>query len=111
VYTLTDKGQEALDAWARTPVRFTPLKSEPLLRLLVADLVGEPATRASLATLRDDLTDLLERLEATEASADAFPHRRKYLLMISAFMRRLFELHLELVDEVERELEADSPRG
>src|ERR671911_2393457 len=41
VYTLTDKGLQALRDWARTPVRFTPLKSEPLLRLLITDLVGE----------------------------------------------------------------------
>src|SRR5919204_3830905 len=37
VYTLTDKGLAALRDHARTPVRFTPLKSEPLLRLLIAD--------------------------------------------------------------------------
>src|SRR5919202_193287 len=37
-YALTDKGLEALREWARTPVRFTPLKSEPLVRLLIADL-------------------------------------------------------------------------
>src|SRR5918998_4683251 len=30
VYTLTDRGLEALEEWAQTPVRFTPLKSEPL---------------------------------------------------------------------------------
>src|SRR3954469_10541282 len=41
IYTLTDKGRQALREWAETPVSFTPLKSEPLLRLLVADLVGE----------------------------------------------------------------------
>src|SRR5919206_5327628 len=35
VYTLTDKGIEALREWARTPVTITPVKSEPLLRLLV----------------------------------------------------------------------------
>ena len=32
VYSLTDKGLEALREYARTPVHFTPLKSEPLLR-------------------------------------------------------------------------------
>jgi DNA-binding PadR family transcriptional regulator len=58
VYTLTDKGLEALGEWARTPVRFTPLKSEPLLRLLIADLVGEAATRESITTLREDIGDL-----------------------------------------------------
>ena len=58
VYTLTDKGLEALSAWARTPARFTPVKSDPLLRLLVADLVGEGPTRASLISLREDIADL-----------------------------------------------------
>jgi PadR family transcriptional regulator AphA len=104
VYTLTDKGLEALRAYARTPVRFTPLKSEPLLRLLIADLVGEAPTRASIATLRDDIADLSARLDESEASAHELPHRTKYLLLVVGFLRRLLELHLEWVDEVEREL-------
>src|SRR5215475_3744953 len=41
VYTLTEKGLDALREHAETPVRFTPLKSDPLLRLLICDLVGE----------------------------------------------------------------------
>src|ERR1700759_5337322 len=41
VYSLTDQGLEALRAWGRTPLAFTPVKSEPLIRLLAADLVGE----------------------------------------------------------------------
>jgi DNA-binding PadR family transcriptional regulator len=109
VYTLTDTGLGALREYARTPVRFTPLKSEPLLRLLIADLVGEAPTRESIATLRDDIADLSARLDEGEASAEALPHRRKYLLLVIAFLRRLLELHLELVDEVEREL-APEPR-
>src|SRR5919206_582692 len=66
-YTLTDKGLQALREWARTPVRFTPLKSEPLVRLLIADLVGEAPTREALATLRQDIADLATRLDETEA--------------------------------------------
>src|SRR6266702_6316158 len=31
VYTLTERGLGALREWGRTPLRFTPLKSEPLL--------------------------------------------------------------------------------
>jgi DNA-binding PadR family transcriptional regulator len=104
VYTLSDKGREALREYARTPVRFTPLKSEPLLRLLIADLVGEAPTRESMATLRDDIADLFARLEEAEASAQTLPHRRKYLMLVIGFLRRFLELHLELVDEVEREL-------
>jgi DNA-binding PadR family transcriptional regulator len=104
VYTLSDKGLAALRAYARTPVRFTPVKSDLLLRLLIADLVGEAATRKGIGALRDDIADLLDRLRYSEASAEMLPHRRKYLVLVNGFLRRLLDLHLELVDEVEGEL-------
>jgi DNA-binding PadR family transcriptional regulator len=103
VYALTDKGLEALREYARTPVEFTPLKSEPLLRLLICDLVGEEVTRQSIATLRDDIADIEQRLQETERSAKQLPHREKYLLLVNAFLGRLLELHLDLIDEVKRE--------
>jgi DNA-binding PadR family transcriptional regulator len=103
VYTLTDKGLQALQEFARTPVEFTPLKSEPLLRLLICDLVGEEITRESMATLRDEVDDIERRLEETERNARELPHREKYLLLVVTFLRRLLALHLELIDEVERE--------
>jgi DNA-binding PadR family transcriptional regulator len=106
-YTLTDTGLEALREWAQTPVTFTPLKSEPLLRLLICDLVGEPVTRASVATLREDIADLQSRLEEAECSAHQLPHREKYLLLVSGFIRRYLELHLGLIDQVETELEGE----
>jgi DNA-binding PadR family transcriptional regulator len=104
VYSLTPKGRDALREWAATPVTLTPLKSEAMLRLLIADLVGEDVTRASLLTLRADLDDVLARLEESAAVAEALPHRRKYLLLVNGFLRRLVALHQDLVDEVEREL-------
>src|SRR5215216_3264366 len=104
VYSLTDKGVEALREWAATPVTFTPVKSELLLRLLIADLVGDAVTRASVATLRDDLADILTRLHESAEAAEGLPHRRKYLLLVNDFLRRLVDLHSEFVDEVEREL-------
>src|SRR5918994_3894866 len=66
VYTLTDKGLEALREYASTPVAFTPLKSDALLRLLICDLVGENVTRESMSTLRDDIADIKARLEDAE---------------------------------------------
>ena len=104
IYTLTDEGLQALLAYAQTPVTFTPLKSEPLLRLLICDLVGERITRASMATLREDIADIEPRLDDAERAAHELPHRDKYLLLVFGFLRRLLELHLALVDEVEREL-------
>ena len=104
VYTLTEKGRQALAAYASTPVTFTPVKSDALLRLLICDLVGEEVTRESMATLRDDIADLQQRLDDSEQTASELPHRTKYLLLVIAHLRRLLDLHLELVDEVEREL-------
>jgi hypothetical protein len=108
VYTLTEKGLNALRKWAQTPVAFTALKSEPLLRLLICDLVGENVTRDSMATLRDDIAELQSRLEEAERSAHELPHREKYLMLVNGFMRRYLELHLELIDQVEEELVGDA---
>jgi DNA-binding PadR family transcriptional regulator len=106
VYALTDKGLQALREYARTPVEFTPLKSEPLLRLLICDLVGEEVTRESMTTLRDDIADLRERLDDSERTAREYPHRTTYLLLVVDFLRRLLDLHQQLVDDVEREFAA-----
>jgi DNA-binding PadR family transcriptional regulator len=97
VYALTEQGLDALRAYAETPVRFTPLKSDPLLRLLLCDLVGEAVTRESMLTLREDVADLMGRLDESVETAQALPHRSKYLLLLIEFLRRYLELHLELV--------------
>ncbi len=104
-YTLSDKGLDALRLWAGTPVHFTPLKSEVLVRLLIADLVGERLTRASISTLRRDIADLAARVEQTTTRTIELPHRRKYLLLVTDFLRHLLALHLDLVEQVERELD------
>jgi DNA-binding PadR family transcriptional regulator len=110
IYSLTEEGRQALVAYARTPVTVTPLKSDPLLRLLICDVVGEQVTRESLATLRDDLADLHARLDESERRAGELPHREKYLLLVTDFLRRFLDLHTELIDEVERELAPTSRR-
>jgi DNA-binding PadR family transcriptional regulator len=111
VYALTERGLDALAEYARTPVRVTPFKSDPLLRLLMADLVGDEVTAASMATLRTDVAELSERLEESERSAGELPHRSRNLLLVIGFLRRLLDLHLELVDEVEHELGPTSATG
>jgi DNA-binding PadR family transcriptional regulator len=102
VYSLTEKGREALREWAATPASVTPFKSEALIRLLIADIVGEDATRRSLAALRADVADLEARLAESDASAEQLPHRQASLALVNRFLRGLLDLHLELVDAVER---------
>ena len=103
VYSLSEKGLDALRSYARAPVRFTPVKSDPLLRLLLCDLVGEEVTRESMLTLREDVAELMERLDESVATAEALPHRSKYLLLVIDFLRDYLTLHLDLVETVERE--------
>jgi DNA-binding PadR family transcriptional regulator len=105
VYSLTDKGLEALREYAETPAQVVPFKSDALLRVLIADLVGEAPTRASISALRADIADLEARLDASADSAALLAHRRKYLLLVVDFLRGLLQLHLDWVDRVEAELD------
>lgn len=111
VYALTAKGLDALRDYARTPVSFVPLKSDALLRLLICDLVGEEATRESMAALRGDIADIASRLDDADLRAQDLPHREKYLRLVTGFLRRFLELHEEFVDEVERELASATKAG
>lgn len=103
-YRLTEKALEALRDWAREPVTFPGIPTQPIVRLLAADLVGEKAVLESLLALRPDIIDLLARLDVAEAVAETLPHRRTYLLLNHALARKVLQAHLEWLDEVEREL-------
>src|SRR5215218_1802923 len=88
VYALTEKGLDALREYARTPVSVMPLKSDALLRLLICDLVGEEVTLESMATLRDEIAELRERLDESDRSASRLPHREANLRLATGFLRR-----------------------
>jgi DNA-binding PadR family transcriptional regulator len=106
VYTLTEKGLAALRDWVRTPLGFTPFKSDALIRLLSTDLVGENAVREGFAGLRDDLEDLRARVREAEERAKALPHREKYLNLGLEFIEGLIGLYEELVEKVDRDFAA-----
>jgi DNA-binding PadR family transcriptional regulator len=103
VYTLNEKGREALVEWAQTPVQFTPLKSEALIRILATDLVGEPAVREGISTLRVDLEEMRAAIGETAAVAASLPHRQKYLQLGLEFVEGLLTLYEELIEKVERD--------
>jgi hypothetical protein len=46
---------------------------------------------------------------AIEARTEDLPHRRKDVLLVTGSLGQLLELHLQLADEVERELADDAP--
>ena len=79
-----------------------PPESEKLLAVSPDDFVEE--RKRVVKQLRDEgKTD-----EAEETSA-RLPHRQKYLLLNVAFVRRLLDLHEELLGEVEREFDGTQP--
>jgi DNA-binding PadR family transcriptional regulator len=108
VYTLTEKGLEALREYAHTPVAFTPFKSDLLLRLLLVDLVGEQPTRDAVAALRSEIAELSAQLDDSEARAALLPHREKYLVLVVDFLRGLLQLHLDWIAAVEDELAGET---
>jgi hypothetical protein len=66
-------GRQALREWMREPARFSRIQMKPAWRLLAADLVGEEAVLESLRPLRDEIADLLARLDVAEAVARTIP--------------------------------------
>jgi DNA-binding PadR family transcriptional regulator len=101
-YRLTEKGHQALREWAAQPVAFPGIPTQPIVRLLAADLIGEDAVMQGLRALRDDLIDLLGRLDVAEAVAETLPHRREYLLLNHALARKILQAHLDWLDEIEQ---------
>jgi DNA-binding PadR family transcriptional regulator len=105
-YTLTEKGLQALRDWAGDPVRFPRVLHEGVVRLLAADLVGEPPVREAILAFRTELDELDALLDTADAVAATLIHREKYLRLNHRLARRLIEAHRVWVDDVERELAA-----
>jgi DNA-binding PadR family transcriptional regulator len=104
-YELTAQGLDALRQWMDVPPEYPRVGADPILRLLAADLVGEPAVRRNLLALREELAELQSRIDAGDEAAGTLPHREKYLRLNHRLARRVVDAYDEWLDEIERELE------
>ena len=104
-YELTERGLDALRDWIAERPEHPRLASDPILRLLAADLVGEAPARASLLQMRDDIADLRRRLDDADAAADGLPHRAKYLRLNHRLAGRVLDAYEQWLDEIERDLD------
>ena len=115
VYTLTEKGLRRCASGRPRPSHFTPVKSELLIRLLIADLVGEATTRESFSPC--------ETRSPTCPRASGSPNRAPTRSRTGASTycsspgscAACSTCIVELVDRVERELRArrrrDQPKN
>jgi DNA-binding PadR family transcriptional regulator len=104
-YVLTEDGVAALRRWMTERPRRPTVGADPILRLLAADLVGEPAVKESLLSMREDLDDLRSRLDVADEVAGTLPHREKYLRLNHRLARRIVDAYDEWLRDVQRELD------
>jgi DNA-binding PadR family transcriptional regulator len=104
-YTLTEKGREALRAWALEPPALPRIQNEAVPKLLSGDIVADDEQLlAALLTLRAELEQQRATLVEGRKRLEDLPHRRSYLLLVLELGDRLVEAEREWLDAVEREL-------
>ncbi len=90
--------------WIKGRPEHPSLGSDPILRLLAADLVGEAPARESLLRMREDIADLRSRLADADEAAGTLPRREKYLRLNHRLAGRVLDAYEAWLDEIEREL-------
>jgi DNA-binding PadR family transcriptional regulator len=106
VYSLTNQGREAVQAWMSQPAAFPRLQHEAAVRVLCADLAGFERVLTSLRRMRPEIERVLADITSMEQQAEQLPHRRANLRLNTWFGRRWCELQLAWLDEAERVLGA-----
>ena len=111
VYSLTDKGRHAVQDWMSQPAAFPRLQHESAVRVMCADLAGDPQrVLQSLRGMRPEIERVLADVAAMEQRAEALPHRHAYLALNNWFGRHWCELLLAWLDEAEQVLGPASDR-
>jgi PadR family transcriptional regulator AphA len=106
VYTLTDKGREALREWLRRPAPFPRIEHEANLRLVAGDLLDDREIVLSLTAMRAELDDHQQLIDRSlEGLEERLPHRARYLRLDYSLAQRLLDAHRAWIDDIERELD------
>jgi DNA-binding PadR family transcriptional regulator len=108
-YTLTGRGREAIEEWARTPAPLPRTQNEAVVRLLAADLVSPEAVLEGLAAMRAEIDAGLAHVErALEEFVPSLPHRAHLLEVNHRYAERMLLLQREWLEEAERVLRRSS---
>jgi PadR family transcriptional regulator AphA len=108
VYTITDKGRNALSEWMVTTPQPPVLEAEALLRLLFAENGTKDDLISALTTMADDAAELHEQVTLINASyldgQHPFPQRTHLSVLFATFQLELFDLIVKWVDFAKAEI-------
>ena len=107
-YTLTAKGREAIEEWARTPAPLPRAQHETVLRLLAADLVEPAAVLEGLSTLGDEIEAAFLDVERARELLPDLPTRAHLLAVNYRYAERFLKLQREWLREATKALEEGS---
>jgi DNA-binding PadR family transcriptional regulator len=108
-YTLTAKGRAALRSWIFEPPAPLRIQNEAIVKLMSGDIAADDARLLeALLTLRHEIDAQEMKLDQAHERLAALPHRKRYLLLVDNLGHRLLRAQREWLDDVERELRADS---
>jgi len=96
VYTITDAGRDALNAWMTTRPTPPQLEAEALLRLLFADNGTLDDLRSALDAFAEDAADLHTQVTTINSSYldgdHPFPNRTHLSVLFATFQLELYDL-------------------
>lgn len=100
-YAVTAAGREAVSRWLRTPAGLPRMQHEPLLRVLAADLVDDPADAlAGLAHLRGEIDAARAGVRGGELAAARLGDRGERLMANHRFAHRVLDALEDWLEEV-----------
>jgi DNA-binding PadR family transcriptional regulator len=110
VYTLTELGERALEAWLAEPSTFPRIQNEAVLRLLASEYTSAETTRESLMAMRSELDRIDADLTTNLALADRLPHRAEAIRLVNDLGRRTVQAHRDWLAVVDDALARESSR-
>jgi DNA-binding PadR family transcriptional regulator len=107
-YAITKAGTKAVEAWLRTPAHLPVIKNETVVRVMAADLVGDPSI--VLDGLRAELPDEIAAVRADVAHsrqrAAELGDRKDRLLLQHELTAAILKAYERYLTDVERLLGA-----
>ncbi|HET7654174.1 MAG TPA: PadR family transcriptional regulator [Acidimicrobiales bacterium] len=104
VYSITETGRQALEAWLREPPEPTVLKHPTMLRVWLGHVEQPDRLTKVLDAHRADLTEQLDAARHAAEHATDDPAWGVHPAAVTRWAVRRLESELDLLDELERDL-------